>query len=110
MKRFNDWLARYSGVVTFLQFLTIPFLVSGTYVANLYLDTKYSTKTEAAEYTRKADAQFTEINVKLSSILNNQTAFTEQVKMINQFLTSQDSKITRIDDRVLFLERKVGNR
>lgn len=109
LEKCNEMGSRYTGLFSLLQFLTPAALIAVAFVGNLYIDKRlsnYTTIEETRDIKVQWDTQFTEINHKLSAILGNQSVFNEQMKTVNQILSTQNSQILRLDDRILYIERE----
>jgi hypothetical protein len=109
LEKCNEVGGKFSGLLALLQFLTPAALIAVAFVGNLYLDKRlsnYTTIEETRAIKVQWDNQFTEINHKLNAILGNQSVVNEQMKTVNQILSTQNSQILRLDDRILYIERE----
>jgi hypothetical protein len=73
---------------------------------SLYVEKQIeSEKTAAIESTKR----FEVTQAKLETIINNQSIFSEDLKHINQTEAGLDKRMDNLDQRLIYIERKVGS-
>lgn len=73
---------------------------------SLYVEKQIeSEKTAAIESTKR----FEVTQAKLETIINNQSIFSEDLKHINQTEAGIDKRMDNLDQRLIYIERKVGS-
>jgi hypothetical protein len=94
--------------------MLIVFLAVGYYTmwmsTNYVKQEKFTAILEKQNATDKqqdetAKARFEVIQTKLDTVINNQTAFIEQLKSYNQLMTAYQKQMDSMNDRVIYLER-----
>jgi hypothetical protein len=95
--------------------MLIVFLAVGYYTmwmsTNYVKQEKFTTIIEKQAIVDKqqdetAKARFEVIQTKLDTVINNQTAFIEQLKSYNQLMTAYQKQMDSMNDRVIYLERQ----
>ena len=94
--------------------MLVVFLAVGYYT--LWMSTNYVKADRFSLYVEKqikadedqdsiSKARFEIIQTKLETIINQQTAYTEQLKAYNQLLSNFQRQVDSIDSRLMYLER-----
>jgi hypothetical protein len=95
--------------------MLIIFLAVGYYTmwmsTNYVKQEKFTALIEKQVYTDKqqdetAKARFEVIQTKLDTVINNQTAFIEQLKSYNQIMAGYQKQMDSVNDRIMWLERQ----
>jgi hypothetical protein len=92
----------------------IVFLSVGYYT--MWLSTNYVRQDKFFEFVEKqtkadeqqddaSKARFEVTQTKLETIINQQVAYTEQIKTLNSMLLSYQKQVDELNDRILYLER-----
>jgi hypothetical protein len=99
-------------------FMLIIFLAVGYYTmwmsTNYVKQEKFTAIIEKQVTTDKqqdetAKARFEVIQTKLDTVINNQTAFIEQLKSYNQLMGAYQKQMDSVNDRIIWLERQNKN-
>jgi len=99
--------------------MLVVFLSVGYYT--MWMSTNYVKQDKYAEILKnqtEVDKKQDEINTqrfeviqaKLELIINNQTAFTEQLKAYNQLMANYQKQLDNQNDRIIWLERQHDNK
>lgn len=112
------------GKVTWKEFLIKPALMFAIFIVLGYITTWLSVnfvkQDKFGEYVQRqmeADKKMSEqqqsrwelTQQKLETIINQQTAYTEQLKAYNQILLGIQKQVDNLDDRLKYLERTTHN-
>jgi peptidoglycan hydrolase CwlO-like protein len=92
----------------------IIFLSVGYYT--MWLSTNYVRQDKFFDFVEKqtkadeqqddsSKARFEVTQIKLETIINQQVAYTEQIKTLNAMLLSYQKQVDELNDRILYLER-----
>ena len=114
MTTFEDKHRPFINLIIRPMLMLIIFLAVGYYT--MWMSTNYVKADKFAVYTEKqitADRQQDEIlknrfeitQSKLDVVINNQTAFTEQLKAYNQIIASYQKQMDSFNERIIYLER-----
>jgi len=71
-----------------------------------WMSTNYVPKAEFAGYVETQEEQWERNPRAVTDDYRDQTTFTEQMKGFNQTMINQQGQLTRLDDRVIWLERE----
>jgi len=100
-------------MLTLLVFLSVGYYtmwMSTNYVKsdnfNSYIEKQLISDKEQDQLTK---ARFEITQTKLETIINQQIAYTEQLKAYNQLLSGFQKQIDQIDSRLMYLERNKNN-
>jgi hypothetical protein len=115
---FEDKHKSFLNVILRPLLMLLVFLAVGYYT--MWMSTNYVKQDKFAAFVDKqieADKRQDEIlknrfeitQTKLETIINQQVAYTEQLKAYNQLLANYQKQLDSISDRVMYLERKGGN-
>ena len=92
-----------------LIFLSVGYYtmwLSSTYVKQSDFKTWIETQIlQDAKQDKLAESRFEIIQTKLDSLINQQIAYNEQLKSINQLLLIQQKQIDALNERLIYLER-----
>jgi hypothetical protein len=111
---FEDKHRPFINLIIRPMFMLIIFLAVGYYT--MWMATNYVKSDKFALYTEKqiqADRQQDEVaknrfeitQTKLETIINQQVAYTEQLKAYNQLMANYQRQMDTMNDRVMYLER-----
>lgn len=85
--------------------------MSTNYVKTEKMDAFISKQSQLdKEQDETAKARFDVIQSKLDTVINNQTAFIEQLKAYNQLMAAYQKQMDSVNDRIIWLERKHDNK
>ena len=98
--------------------MLVVFLAVGYYT--LWMSTNYVKADKFAFFVEKqlqadeeqdsiSKTRFEVIQTKLETIINQQIAYTEQLKAYNQLLSNFQKQVDSVDSRLMYLERKQSN-
>ena len=86
--------------------MLIIFLAVGYYT--MWMSTNYVKQDKFIEYSEKQDklmqSRFDVIQVKLDTVINNQTAYVEQLKAFTQLQAGQQRQLDSVGERLIWLE------
>ena len=93
-------------IVIFLAVGYYTMWMSTNYVKTEKMDAFLSKQTQLdKEQDETAKVRFDVIQSKLDTVINNQTAFIEQLKAYNQLMAAYQKQMDSVNDRVIYLER-----
>jgi hypothetical protein len=72
----------------------------------VYVEREIENDKHVAEESQK---RFEVTQTKLETIINNQSIFSEDLKHINQIESGLDKRMDNLDQRLIYIERKVGS-
>jgi hypothetical protein len=72
----------------------------------IYVERQIENDKQVAEESQK---RFEVTQAKLETIINNQSIFSEDLKHINQTEAGLDKRMDNLDQRLIYIERKVGS-
>lgn len=112
---FEDKHRPFLNLILRPLFMLLIFLSVGYYT--MWMSTNYIKQEKFVEYMKlqqdtdkrqdeNSVARFDAIQAKLEVIINNQTAFTEQLKAYNQLMANYQKQLDAQNDRIMWLERK----
>lgn len=116
--KLNDFEDKHRAIINLIikPLLTlIAFLSIGYYT--MWLSTNYVRQDKFSSYVEKQMAfdkhqdelmksRFETTQIKLETIINQQTIFNEQLKTFNTITASYQKQIDSLSDRIIYIERK----
>ena len=115
LTRFEDDHRPFINLIIRPMLMLIIFLAVGYYTmwmaTNYVKQEKFTAIVEKQVSTDKqqdetAKARFEVIQTKLDTVINNQTAFIEQLKSYNQIMGAYQKQMDSVNDRLMWLERQ----
>jgi hypothetical protein len=112
---FEDNHRPFINLIIRPMFMLIIFLAVGYYTmwmaTNYVKQEKFTAIIEKQVATDKqqdetAKARFEVIQTKLDTVINNQTAFIEQLKSYNQVMSTYQKQMDSVNERLMWLERQ----
>lgn len=114
LTNFEDKHRPFLNLVLRPLLMLVVFLSVGYYTmwmsTNYVKQEKLTSIIEKQVFTDKqqdetAKARFDVIQTKLDTVINNQTAFIEQLKAYNQLMAAYQKQMDSVNDRIIYLER-----
>jgi hypothetical protein len=106
LTKFEGQHGTFMNVIFRPVLMLIVFLAVGYYT--MWMSTNYVKQDKFIQYSEKQDrlmqSRFDVTQVKLDTVINNQTAYVEQLKAFTQLQAGQQRQLESLDSRLIWLE------